>query len=239
MKRMLVAVLTMVALTFALAMPVSAMAQTASVKGEVLEVTDVESYTYLRLKTPEGEVWAAVGKAQVKKGAQVTIENPTMMNNFTSKSLNRTFDKIVFGNLGGAAGSAPSAKGAAAPAVASMHMSPAKAGDAVDVKIDKATGPNARTVAEIFAKRGELKGKNVVVRAKVVKFSPEIMGKNWLHVRDGSGSDQDGSNDLIVTTKESAKVGDVVVISGVIKTDVDLGAGYAYKVLVEEAKLQK
>lgn len=239
MKRMLVAVLTMFALTFALAMPGSAAAQAPSVKGEVLEVKDVESYTYLRLKTADGELWAAVSKAPVKKGAQVTIENPTMMNNFASKSLNRTFDKIVFGNLAGAAGAAPPAKGAGTTGIASMHMSSAKPGDAADVKVAKATGPNARTVADIYAKRSELKDKNVVVSGKVVKFTPDIMGKNWLHLRDGSGSEKDANNDLVVTTKESAKVGDVVTVSGLVKTDVDLGAGYAYKVLVEDAKLQK
>lgn len=239
MKRMLVAVLTMFALTFALAMPGSAAAQAPSVKGEVLEVKDVESYTYLRLKTADGELWAAVNKASVKKGAQITIENPTMMNNFASKSLNRTFDKIVFGNLAGAASAAPPAKGAGTTGIASMHMSSAKPADVADVKVAKAAGPNARTVAEIFAKRSELKDKNVVVSGKVVKFTPDIMGKNWLHIRDGSGVEKDANNDLVVTTKESAKVGDVVTVAGVVKTDVDLGAGYAYKVLVEDAKLQK
>lgn len=239
MKRMLGSTLVMLALSFTLAMPGSAIAQAPSIKGEVLEVKDVESYTYLRLKTADGEVWAAVSKAPVKSGAQVTIENATMMNNFSSRSLNRTFDKIIFGNLAGAAGSAPSAKGAGTTGVASMHMSSSKPGDSTDVKVAKATGPNARTVAEIFAKRSELKDKNVVISGKVVKFTPDVMGKNWLHLRDGSGSEKDANNDLVVTTKDVAKAGDVVTLSGVVKTDVDLGAGYAYKVLVEDAKLQK
>ena len=75
--------------------------QMASIKGEVLEVKDVDNYTYLRIKTKDGETWAAVNKAQVKKGAEVTIENATTMYNFTSKSLKKTFDKIIFGTLGG------------------------------------------------------------------------------------------------------------------------------------------
>src|SRR6266702_3980933 len=52
---------------------------TTVVKGEVLEIKDVESYTYLRLKTKDGETWAAVDKAPVKKGAVVTIENVLVM----------------------------------------------------------------------------------------------------------------------------------------------------------------
>ena len=73
--------------------------QAGTVKGEVLETRSVESYTYLRLKTASGEIWAAVPTATVKKGAQVTIANPMTMENFESKTLNKKFDKIVFGQL--------------------------------------------------------------------------------------------------------------------------------------------
>ena len=66
-------------------------------KGEVLEAKDVDIYTYLRLKTKDGEIWAAVNKSPVKVGSEVTISNPMMMNNFESKTLKKTFDKIVFG----------------------------------------------------------------------------------------------------------------------------------------------
>jgi hypothetical protein len=73
----------------------------------------------------------------------------------------------------------------------------------------------------------------------VVKFSPSIMGKNWVHLRDGTGAKADGTNDLLVTTNELAKVGDVVLAKGVVRVDVDFGMGYAYKVLVEDATLTK
>ncbi len=124
-----------------------------------------------------------------------------------------------------------------APNLGAMHQGMAKPIEAADVKVPKATGPDARTVAEIVAGGPKLKDKAVLVRAKVVKFTPGVMNKNWLHVRDGSGSDKDGTNDLVVTTKDETKVGDVVLVKGVVKTDVQLGAGYSYKVLVEDAKL--
>jgi hypothetical protein len=108
-----------------------------------------------------------------------------------------------------------------------------------DVKVPKATGPDARTVAEIVTKKAELKDKTIVVRGKVVKFTPEVMGKNWVHLRDGTGSAADNTNDVLVTTKDQAKIGDVVVAKGIVHTDRDLGSGYSYKVLVEEATLQK
>jgi hypothetical protein len=106
-------------------------------------------------------------------------------------------------------------------------------------KVPKAEGPTARTVAEVNAQGAALKDKPVTIRAQVVKVTPEVMGKNWIHLRDGSGSAADGSNDVLVTSKALPKVGDVVVAKGTVRTDVTLGAGYAYKVLVEDVAFQK
>jgi len=208
---------------------------TEGVKGEVLEVRDVESYTYLRLKTKDGETWAAVGKTPIKKGAKVAIENVSVMNNFESKSLNKTFKTIVFGTLGGAGGSAPGAGNN----MATAHAGIAKATDTGDVHVPKASGANARTVSEILTKSAELKDKPVLVRGKVVKYNPGIMGKNWIHLRDGSGSAADNTNDVLVTTMNQAKAGDVVTVTGVVRTNKDFGSGYSYKVLVEEATLKQ
>ena len=245
--RMILAVLMMLAAGIGLAAPNVPNAPPPSdvVKGEVLEVKDVDPYTYLRLKTKDGEVWAAVNKAAVKKGAEVTILDPAVMMNFTSKSLNKTFDRIIFGTLAGA-GAAPAAAvpagHAGAPAstnMGAMHAAMPQPADVGDVKVAKATGPNARTVAEIIAAKGELKGKPVLVRGKVVKFTPEVMGKNWIHLRDGTGLATNGTNDILVTTKDETKVGDVILVKGVVRTDVDLGSGYAYAVMVDEGTLQK
>jgi hypothetical protein len=203
--------------------------------GEVLEIQNVESYTYLRLKTAQGETWAAVATAPVKKGARVTIENATVMNNFESKALKRTFPTLVFGTMaGGQGGMASAAAGTGAP-----RMGAAKPQQPADVHVPRATGPNARTVAEIMTRPAELKDKPVLVRGKVVKYSSAIMGKNWIHLRDGTGSAAAGTNDVLVTTTEQAKVGDIVTAKGVLRTDRDFGSGYSYKAIVEEATLQR
>jgi len=205
-----------------------------SVTGEVLEVQQVDSYTYMRMRTANGETWAAVATAPVKKGAIVTIQDITVMNDFQSKALKKTFKTVVFGSLAAGPGSA-SAK--AAPV--SPHTGVPKAVEAMDVKVPKATGANARTVGEIMAKPGDAKDKPVLVRGKVVKYSGGIMGRNWIHLRDGTGSATDKTNDLLVTTTEQAKVGDVITAKGVVRVDKDFGAGYVYKALVEDAALQR
>ncbi|MDB5809708.1 MAG: nucleic acid binding, OB-fold, tRNA/helicase-type [Betaproteobacteria bacterium] len=200
-----------------------------TVRGEVLETMDSGGFTYMRLKTKNGEMWSAVRAAPVKAGAQVTVENGMTMKNFESKTLKRTFPSIVLGDLGGAAKNA---------AGASPHAASAAQSDAPDVKVDKARGANARTIAEVNTKSGELKDKPVVVRGKVVKYNGGIMGKNWIHLRDGSGADAEGSNDLLATSSDQAKVGDIVTVEGVVRTDKDFGSGYAYKVMIEDAKIK-
>ena len=205
------------------------------VTGEVLEVRDVESYTYLRLKTAQGETWAAVPKEAVKKGAKVTIENAAVMDDFESKALNKTFKTVVFGTLAPALGSTARSD----KEVAAAHVGVAKSADAADSHVPKASGANAHTVAEIMAKAADLKDKPVLVRGKVVKYNPQILGKNWIHLRDGSGAAADNTNDVLVTTSDQAQVGDVVTVKGVVRTNKDFGSGYSYKAIVDEATLQR
>ena len=122
---------------------------------------------------------------------------------------------------------------AAAPTVPADHP-PAKAGETVAAgEIAKADG--GLTVAEVYEQKATLANGKVTVRGKVVKANPGIMGKDWLHIRDGSGAE--GTNDLTVTTtsKPLPEVGDVVVIVGTVSLDKDYGMGYQYPVIVEDA----
>lgn len=99
-----------------------------------------------------------------------------------------------------------------------------------------ARAEGGKTVAEIYAERAELAGQTVAVRGKVVKANANIMGMNWLHVRDGSGAE--GTNDLTITTAAAVpvpNVGDTVVVTGAVVIDKDLGMGYQYPVLIEGA----
>lgn len=210
--------------------PAPALPSASVVMGEVLEVKDVESYTYLRLKTKDGETWAAVDKSPLKKGAKVTIENVMVMKNFESKSLRKTFPTLLFGNLGNL--------GDSGKVLANPHAGGANMTDTGPVNVPRASGANARTVAEIVTKAVELKDKEVRVRGKVVKYNPQVMGKNWLHLRDGSGVAADNTHDVLVTTMSQAKLGDVVTATGIVRTNKDFGSGYSYKVLIEEASVQ-
>lgn len=132
---------------------------------------------------------------------------------------------------------APAADSQQAPptAMQAPHPVPAAPTETVDLSgIAKADG--GKTIAEVFAQKDQLAGQTVALRGKVVKVNANIMGKNWLHVRDGSGAE--GTNDLTVTTEDVLpEVGDTVLVTGPVAINKDFGMGYQYDILIEDAEV--
>jgi hypothetical protein len=223
------------------ALPASSSAAAApgveTVTGEVLETIDAASYTYVRLKTDKGELWAATGKTTVKVGERVTVPLETEMRDFHSPSLKRSFPLIYFVSQIGREG-----QEAAPPPMAVGHgqggMPPAGHPAAPPTVKPMPPPPGGSSIADVWANRAALAGKTVTVNGTVVKFNGGILGRNWLHLQDGSGKAADGTHDITVTTDAAVKVGDVVTATGKVAVDKDLGSGYAYKVLIEEAKVK-
>ena len=159
------------------------------------------------------------------------------MKNYQSKTLNRTFDVVYFtGNISvNGAPAAPSTTAPiAAPSTAALppgqRTMPAKtAPDLTGIK----RAENGQTVAEVITGKTKFAGKSVAIRARVVKYNAQILGKNWLHIRDGSGGP--GTNDLTITTSATVKVGDLVLVTGKLGTDRDFGSGYKYPLIIEDA----
>jgi hypothetical protein len=198
-------------------------------------------YTYMSLhggKDGKEDVWVAAPEFTPRKGERVTVPLEMAMEQFHSKTLNRDFPVIYFvskvardgENLaevrGPAAGAAPiSMMGShqAEPAARTAPLQPIQ------------PPPGGMKIADVWAKREALSGKPVVVRGKVVKVNNGIMGRNWFHLQDGSGTAADHTDDLTVTSAGETKVGDIVTVSGVLATNKDFGAGYAYDAILENA----
>jgi hypothetical protein len=226
------------------------------ISGTVLESISTAGYTYLRLKTASGEEWAAISGDAVAVGSAVTIAVSMRAENFESKSLNRTFERLSMGALAPAEASA-SARPPESATLLSSHAQPAPvtppggmpAGHPAlgadrslagpEQLLPRADGARGRTVAEVWKQSGELKDTQVAVRGRVVKSLTAIMGRNWLHLRDGSGSAATGDDDITVTTTATVAVGDVVVVTGTIRVNRDFGSGYSYPVLIEDATVAK
>jgi hypothetical protein len=199
--------------------------------GTVTETMTTAGYTYVQVDTGSEKIWAASPSFDVKVGDAVTVPPGSPMPGYYSKSLDRTFDVVIFATSI-TVGADLSAAAAALSASPGAHPAPTvEAGDISYEGIGKADG--GMTVAEIFSGRSGLGGAEVTVRGKVVKFSPMIMGKNWIHLQDGT--DHEGANDLTITTSAQAAKGDTVLVRGLVTLDKDFGAGYRYDLIIEDA----
>ncbi len=210
----------------------------SSISGKVVETMNAGGYTYVCLEKNGKKTWVAVPETNAAVGQKMEFQPGAEMKNFTSKSLNRTFERIIFsgGPVAKAGGSASADK--AAPANHGGSKA-AAATPGEKISVEKAAGANAYTVADIYAKKATLHNKTAVVKAKVVKVSAGIMGKNWVHLQDGTGDAAKGTNNLVATSQDLPSVGDVVTMKGTIYKDKDFSSGYKYAVIMEKAKIQR
>ncbi len=218
-------------------MPAAMPGQPAGVSGKVVETMNTAGYTYVLIDTGEKQVWAAGPETQVAVGDVVALAPGQEMYNYHSNSMNRDFDVILFVPSIMVGGAGQGMMGAQMPN-GQMPSGHPDINAAAEVEVDftdltKAEG--GQSVADIFANKADLSGKEVKVRGKVVRFSPQIMGKNWIHLQDGT--DTDGKNDITITTDTMAEVGDTVLVTGVLTTDKDIAHGTVYDVIIEDANV--
>ncbi|MEI7818016.1 MAG: hypothetical protein WCI45_12590 [Desulfuromonadales bacterium] len=211
--------------------------------GKVLQTMDSGGYTYVYIQKKDGEkIWVAATATPIAVGSQVSFKGGMEMANFESKSLKRKFDKIIFADSAvsdtpvksdPSASSKDKDKGVSGGSKAAVSVKDGK------IAVTKATGANAYTVQEVFANSAKLNKKKVVVRGKVVKVSSGIMGKNWIHIQDGTGAESKKNHNLVCTSQDMADVDDVVTVSGVLAKDKDFGGGYKYTAIVEDSSIKK
>ena len=197
-------------------------------RGKVSETFDSGGYTYVKVSGNNKETWVAVPQMPVAVGDEIVYEEGTEMGAFSSPTLKRSFDNIIF------------TSGLTVNRSAKKLASEEEKQKAVQV--EKATGADAYRISELYSKKAGLDKKQVRVRGKVVKVSKKVFGHNWLHLLDGSGQVGKGDHKLVVTTAPNAveaAVGDVVTVSGTVDLNKDFGAGFGYEVMLEEVTVEK
>ena len=193
----------------------------ATFTGTIQEVLNSGGYTYMKVKEGKNNYWIAMTQRAVKVGDTISYSEQGWMKNFHSKTLNRTFDDILFaGN---------------AEASVKKPLEKVKVPTKMDSQYSK---DGTITVAELFANRDKYVGKVVSIRGKVTKTSNAIMKLNWLHIQDGSNFQN--MNDIVFTSTQTLpKVGEVVYAKGTVVKDKDFGYGYFYPVIIQEAAFSK
>ena len=211
----------------------------------VKEVIQTSSYTYARVSEANNEYWCALNKSEVTTGKTYYWIKGWEMNQFRSKELNKTFASIFF--LESlmvtpplqAENSVPENQNSENGAIENPPTGNSMPGrqsiqEKEGIKLEKAK--DGITIAELFSNKQIYNGKVVKIRGEVVKISPAIMDRNWIHIQDGT---REGANyDLTLTTLDSTSLGNVIIAEGIISLDKNIGAGYNYEVLMENAKLK-
>jgi len=215
--------------------------------GTVIETMDAAGYTYIYVDNGEEKIWAAAPAFAVKVGDEVMVPEGMAMHNYHSQSMDRDFDVVYFVesvlNASNPTMGTPSMGSGMMGGASSANMQmpeghPSVSGNAAPEGVDLTNivkAENGLTIAEIYAGKAELSGKVVTLRGKVVKYSPQIMGTNWIHLQDGSGDQEAGTNDLTVTSSVQVNVGDTIVASAPLTLDKDFGYGYKYNLIMENA----
>ncbi len=200
--------------------------------GKVLETMNSGGYTYVQIDTAEGKQWVAIQQALVRKGDVIEFKRGMDMGRYTSPTLGRSFNNIIFSSgikhikrlVGG---------GERAAGGRDAESKPGRA-----LKIKPASGAEGCTIAGLYRKKNKLNGKKVEVRGKIVRIS-HYGGLTWLRLIDGTGSRRRGNRKLVVTTTDKAvKKGDIVLVSGTLRADKAFGA-LIYEVIVEDAVIDK
>lgn len=188
------------------------------------EVIQAGGYTYIRVIENNKEEWLAVVKSQIIVGKTYVYEDAAPMKNFKSRELERTFDEVLF--------------------VAKLTLKDEAGNVVVDKKrlsVDKKANSIAEkgivSLSDLYKYKESFNGKTIRLSGEVTRFSSNILGKNWIHLEDGSI--KKAPSDIVVTLSDEVKVGDKVIVEGVITINRDFGSGYAFDVLMENAKIIK
>jgi hypothetical protein len=203
----------------------------------VKEFINTSAYTYVLVLESGKEQWLAIPKTEIKVGGTYYYKGGMVMNKFESKELKKTFESVLFLEI-----LSDNKDKLTIETVAPMHEKNDEQHTNINSRIKKAEvkiSPLAGgiSIAQLFDKKSSFSGKKVKITGVVIKFSPDIMKKNWVHIQDGS--ENNGKFDLTITTKAFIEVGDTVSFEGEIILDKDFGYGYKYEVLMEDAVISK
>lgn len=188
----------------------------------VQEVLPTVKYVYLRVREGNDEFWIATIKREVDVGRTYYYQGGLLKTNFESREHKRVFDRMFL----------------VSSIIEADHVNnsiPSVHQEEQNTRTVKTSAdPNGSTeIADLVANPERFEGKIVQVSGQCVKSNPNIMGRNWLHIKDGSKDDFD----LVITSGIDVPVGHTITMKGKVVLNKDFGAGYRYAILLEDSEL--
>ncbi|MEQ1588465.1 MAG: GW dipeptide domain-containing protein [Cyclobacteriaceae bacterium] len=188
----------------------------------IIEALPTTRYVYLRVKEGQEEFWIATSKMEVTIGGTYFYRDGLLKTNFESKEHNRVFEKMYL------VSSVVEADHALRTAQTPTEVVTTKNKANVSVK-------GSVKIADLVADPKKYSGKTIQISGQCTKVNPNIMGRNWMHLKDGSKDDFD----LVITSSVLIPEGHTVTMVGKVVLNKDFGSGYKYAILIEEGEIVK
>ncbi|WP_430932234.1 hypothetical protein [Saccharicrinis sp. 156] len=205
----------------------------------VQDVIQTSKYTYLHVEEDNTLRWVAVSKIQAMAGDRYYYDKVHTMTDFHSKELNRDFESVDFINHVSKTPLSqvnPSVQANPAPMMKAPHGHAGKVSPAQNLDISLLKSAGELSIAQIFRNPQQFANKQIEIKGKVVKVNKNIMGRNWIHIQDGTS--HNNNFDLTITSKQTPMVNQVVSFEGTVMLNKDFGSGYFYDVIVENGVMQ-
>lgn len=190
---------------------------------KVEEVLPTNRYIYIKVNEKGEEFWIATSKQEVMVGGEYTYTNALLKTNFESKEHNRVFDRLYLVSA--------LMPATASAVVSGQNGSTTKANTIIPGKEVVVEG--SVRIKEIVENPQKYNGKTIQISGVCTKINPNIMGRNWIHLKDGSKDDFD----MVVTSNVDIPVGHIVTFLGTLAVNKDFGAGYKYELILENAEI--
>jgi len=202
-------------------------------EGKIVELQNAGIYVYIKLQKQNELIWAAIPKADLKVGDNITLKEELWMKNFKSTALEKTFDKVLFAEINGqkkAIHGVDNVHGIHGQNIKKEKPNP-KFAD-ITISKDKAI---STSILQIQENPEKFKNKNVSLIGQVVEVSNKVFGNTWIKIQDKSEAI------IFRSTNEDEKVivSDKIRVTGTINTNVDYGYGFKYKIIGVNAKVEK
>jgi hypothetical protein len=201
-------------------------------KVTVKEILKTSKYIYLNVTEKNEKFWIATRLQDIKVGETYFYKGGLLKTNFESKEYKRVFKKIyLVSNIVSAKHSSNNLQNNSTELIKKNAIKP----EYTLKSSEKITVKGSLKIAELVANPKKFEGKTIQLSGKCVKINPNIMGKNWIHLQDGSKNDYD----LVITSDTFVKEGTVLTLKGKVTLAKDFGAGYKYDLIVEDAVIIK
>ena len=198
----------------------------------VKEKLPASKYVYLKVTEAGEQYWIATRNQEIEIGGTYYYRSGLLKTNFESKEYNKVFDKIyLVSNL-----------------VAENHRNNTNSSMPEKSKIEEAHNhkedtptqtekiikqKGSITIAEIVANPQKYEGKTVQLTGKCVKINPNIMDRNWIHLKDGSKDEYD----FVITSNTFVPEGKIITLTALVSLNRDFGAGYHYDLILENGTI--